>query len=173
MELERYKYQHKHVIVFKPKIDDRYSFSEVVTHGGWKIPAICVDDGADLLKYVADSDVNPRVIAVDEAFMIPGIANALIFLYRNGFDVIVSSLDLAANGKPFSEMTKMFPWATRIEKCTAVCTTCGRDARFTYKKGTATDEVTIEVGGAEMYEPRCSRCFPLFTPSDVVGDADK
>jgi thymidine kinase len=48
--LEKYKYQHKKVIVFKPNIDDRYSISEVVTHGGWKVPAVCVKSGSEILE---------------------------------------------------------------------------------------------------------------------------
>lgn len=154
MELERYRHQRKSTIAFKPDIDDRYS-ENISTHGGWSWTAVRVTEGADILKCLADCDDEVHVIAVDEAFMIPGIAEVLIFLYRNGFNIIVSSLDFAANGKPFPEMAQMLPWATRIEKCTAVCTVCGRDALYTYKKQTGGDEFVVEVGGAELYEPRC------------------
>lgn len=151
--LERYKYQHKKVVVFKPAMDDRYSTAEVVTHGGWKTAAVCVKTGADVLEYMSNLNDNPEVIAVDEAFMIPGIAETLIWLYRSGFTVIVSSLDMSATGNPFQEIEKMLPWATRVEKCTAICTVCGKDAHYTHKKLTGGAE--IEVGGAELYEPRC------------------
>jgi thymidine kinase len=161
MELERYKYQHQKVIVFKPQIDTRYSVSEIVTHGGWKHQAICVADGSDVLKHLADSEENPSVIAVDEAFMIPGIAEALIFLYHSGFNIVVSTLDIASNGKPFPEIVQMLPWATKIEKCTAVCTVCGENAYFTYKKTLGGDELIVEVGGDELYEPRCAAHFPI------------
>lgn len=156
--LEKYKYQHKRFVVFKPHIDDRYSSNEVVTHGGWKVPAVCVKSGVDVLAHLSDLPENPNVIAVDEAFMIPGIAESLIWLYRHGYTILVSSLELSAAGKPFTEIEKMLVWATKVEKCTAVCTVCGRDARYTHKKLTNDDE--IEVGGAELYEPRCSRHFP-------------
>jgi thymidine kinase len=160
MELERYKYQHVHVVVFKPQIDTRYSISEVITHGGWRHSAVCVQDGSDVLKYLAEIDVDPSVIAVDEAFMIPGIAEALVFLYQSGFNVVVSTLDMASNGKPFPEVVQMLPWATKIEKCTAVCTVCGDDAFFTHKKTTGGSELVVEVGGDELYEPRCAAHFP-------------
>ena len=161
MELERCKYQRKQTATFKPLIDNRYSVSEIVTHGGWKHQAICVKEGADILQCLADTEEDPRVIAVDEAFMIPGIAEVLIFLYRSGFDIIVSSLDMAANGKPFPEIVQMLPWATRIEKCTSVCTVCGKDAHFTHKKMTGGNEFVVEVGGDELYEPRCATHFPV------------
>jgi hypothetical protein len=79
--LEKYKYQHKKVVVFKPRIDDRYSTDEVVTHGGWKTPAVCVKTGADVLEYLVGLSEEPNVVAVDEAFMIPGISEALVWLY--------------------------------------------------------------------------------------------
>ena len=155
MELERYKYQHKQVVVFKPQIDARYSTCEIVTHGGWNHPAICIKEGADILQVLSEMEIEPRVIAVDEAFMVPGVSEALIFLYKNGFDIVVSSLDMASNGKPFPEMTQMLPWATKVEKCTAICTVCGRDAFYTHKKMLGGDEHVVQVGGAELYEPRC------------------
>lgn len=151
--LEKYKYQHKKIVVFKPGIDDRYSVSEVATHSGWKVPAICVKTGIEILEYMTAMDDEPQVIAVDEAFMIPGAADALICLYQYGFTIVVSSLEMSATGKPFIEMEKMFPWATSVCKCSAVCTACGRDAHYTHKKQTGGEE--IEVGGAELYEPRC------------------
>jgi thymidine kinase len=151
--LERYRYQHKKIAVFKPSMDDRYSLGEVVTHGGWKTPAMCIKTGVDILEHLANIDDSPNVIAVDEAFMIPGISETLIWLYRSGFTVLVSSLEMSATGKPFHEIEKMMVWATHIEKCTAVCTVCGRDAHYTHKKQTGGDE--IEVGGSELYEPRC------------------
>jgi len=155
MQLERYKYQHKLVAVFKPKVDIRYSVSDIVTHGGWKHSAVTVDTAAEILEHIFKNEQTPDVIAVDEAFMLPGIAEVLIFLYRSGFNVVVSSLDMAANGKPFSEIEKILPWATHIEKCTAICTVCGHDAHYTHKKVVGGDEVTVEVGGDELYEPRC------------------
>lgn len=155
MELDRYKYQKKNVIVFKPKIDDRFGVSDIVTHSGWKHSAICVNEGADILQAIFEATQTPDVVAVDEAFMISGVAETLIFLYRSGFNVIVSSIDIAANGKPFPEIVKLLPWATHIEKCTAVCTVCGGDAHFTHKKQTGGDENIVEVGGEELYEPRC------------------
>jgi thymidine kinase len=151
--LEKYKYQHKKTVVFKPLIDDRYSNNEIVTHIGWKCPAVCVRTGADVLEYLTNMSENPQVIAVDEAFMIPGIAESLIWLYKSGFTIVVSSLEMSAAAKPFHEIEKMLVWATRVEKCTAVCTVCGRDAYYTHKK--QTNEEEIEVGGAELYEPRC------------------
>jgi thymidine kinase len=151
--LERFKLQHKHIVVFKPAMDNRYDETEVVSHSGWRHPAVTVKEGPDILQYLAESDVSPDVVAVDEAFMIPGISEVLTWLYRSGITVVVSTLDLSYTGKSFKEVEKLLSWATCIKKCTAVCTECGRDAHYTHKKQSTGEE--IEVGGAEMYEARC------------------
>ena len=161
--LDRFKYQNKRVAAFKSKLDDRYGESHICTHSGWKIPATCIKEGSDILEKLAELDENPHVVAVDEAFMIPGVAKVLIWLYRSGYSVVVSSLDLSATGKPFDEVEKMLPWATHIEKRSAVCVVCNKDAYYTYKKQTGGLE--IEVGGSELYEPRCLKCHPhIFDP---------
>lgn len=164
--LEKYKYQHKKIVVFKPSIDDRYSDTEVVTHSGWKTAAVCIKTGADILEHLSNLEESPQIIAVDEAFMQSGIADVLIWLYKSGFTIVVSSLEMSSAGKPFHEIEKMLPWATQIEKCTAVCTVCSRDAHFTHKKQVGGDE--IEVGGDELYEPRCIRCHPTILNQDVM-----
>lgn len=153
--LERFKYQGKRIAVFKPSIDDRYNPSEVVSHSGWSVPANTVKVGADILEVLAQTPDEPDVVAIDEAFMIPNIAEVTAWLYRNGISVLVSTLDISATGKPFAEVGKLLTWATHVEKCAAVCTVCARDAFYTHKKLVDEDHGEIQVGGSELYEPRC------------------
>lgn len=155
-KLDRLKYQKKKFITFKPEIDTRYNKNHVTTHLGAKVQAICVKSGNDMIEYIQDMH---DVIAVDEAFMIPGIAQALIEQYKKGKTILVSSLDMSATLQPFEEMEQMYRWATRIEKCASVCSGCDRDAYYTHKK--TNNDIQIEVGGADIYEPRCYRHHPL------------
>lgn len=158
--LDRFKYQSKKVVVFKPKMESRYSKTEVVTHTGWRIPATIIETAADMLRHLSQLPEPPDVVAIDELFMVPGAAKILIWLYRQGFNVVVSTLDLSSDCKPFAEVKEILPWATRVEKCKAVCVVCGKDAQLTYRKTEDTDEIIV--GGGEMYEPRCQNCHPLF-----------
>tara|TARA_A100001011_G_C14297999_1_gene839385 strand:- start:1636 stop:2199 length:564 start_codon:yes stop_codon:yes gene_type:complete len=150
--IDRYRYQQKKVVAFKPAMDNRYSTGEICTHSGGKIDAICVKKGKDIVKYIQD-DKGVHVIAVDEAFMIEGAADSLIDLFKSGYTIVVSSLQLSATGKPFEEIRDMMPWATKIEVCPAVCPVTGRDAYYTHKK--VDDLAEIAVGGSDLYEPRC------------------
>jgi thymidine kinase len=153
--LERFKFQRKAIVVFKPAMDDRYSEEEIVSHSGWRHAAVTVKEGSDILEVLSNQDAPPDVVAVDEAFMVPGIAEVLVWLFKSGISVVVSTLDLSFSAKPFHEVEKLLPWATHIEKCAAVCTECGRDAFYTHKKQITNEE--NEIGGAELYESRCFR----------------
>lgn len=147
-QLERAKYQRKVIKLFKPEIDKRYSHESVVCHNGNRWESISISNGQDIYNHATGADV----IAVDEAFMIPGIADALLKLYNRGKQIYVSSLQLSSEGTSFPEMAKMFPWATKIEICPAVCY-CGNDAFYTISLTEKDEEVRI--GGKEKYEPRC------------------
>ena len=150
--VDRYQRQRRVVAAFKPQMDNRYSQSSITTHTGGSIPAICVKTGSDVVQYINESSP-VDVVAVDEAFMIDGIAEALVNIFKSGKTVIVSSLQLSATGNSFNEIKDMMPYATKIEICPAVCPVTGRDAYYTHKKVKSLDE--IAVGGSELYEPRC------------------
>ena len=162
--VDRYRYQNKNVIAFKPKMDDRYSSTEISTHSGGKIFAIGVNTGNDIIEYIETYDEDVNIIAVDEAFMIDGIAETLLGLFRKGKTVLVSSLQLSATGNVFEEIRDMMPWATNIIVCPAVCTVTNRDAYYTYRKVEG-DEIMI--GGSDLYEPRCWEFHEFMNKRDV------
>jgi thymidine kinase len=162
-EVERHQIRGSKILCFKPVIDGRYSNEAIVTHSGGKLSAIAVSSGEDILAFVRSK--KPDVVAVDEAFMIDGCAEALINVFQSGITVYVSSIELSANLKSFAEVEKMMPYATRIEKCAAVCVQCGDDARVTHRKVPSFEE--ISVGGSDTYEPRCWSCHPLTGKTDV------
>jgi len=147
--LERYTYQKKTVKLFKPAIDNRFSVEDVVTHSGKEWEAIRVRDVRDIIRNVEDAEV----VAVDEMFMIPGAADALIYLFSQGKTILVSTLQLSYEPKPFREVARLLPWATSIEVCPAVCTKCDKDAYYTRRLSDSTE--VIQIGGAESYEPLC------------------
>ena len=163
--VDRYSYQRRKIFAFKPSVDSRYDSGYIVTHTGGKVQAELVDSGAEIFATVVGHEeignYAPRktaVIAVDEAFMIPGCGEALISLFRRGHTILASSLQLSSNGMPYDELAAMMPYATKVEICPAVCVKCGADAYYTEKVGGRSDH-EIEVGGAELYQPRCVKHF--------------
>ena len=150
--VDRFRYQKRSIVAFKPKMDDRYSDVEISTHSGGRMEATGVNTGEDILSTIVEIGSIPDVVAVDEAFMIDGISEILIYLFRRGVTIVVSSLQLSATGKVFEEVRDIMPWATKIEVCPAVCTVSGEDAYYTHRKFKSESEITV--GGDEMYEPR-------------------
>lgn len=154
--IDRCRYQKRSIVAFKPIIDSRYEDGTnkgITTHTGARIEAIPIHNGAQILKELLELDILPVVVAVDEAWMIPGCADALIEVFRMGITVVVSSIDLLANGKELHEVQRMMSWATQIEKCPAVCTVCGQDAFYSHMK--VSDDRDIAIGGEELFEARC------------------
>ena len=156
--IDRYKYQGRKILTFKPDVDERYSKEEIVTHWNTRVPAKRIKHGVDIIESVSDGE--KLVIAVDESFMIPGVAETLIELFKAGHTIVVSSLQLSSDFTPYEEMQAMMPYATKVEVCPAVCSTCGVDAFYTKKIGGRSDH-QIEVGGSEMYQPKCLKHFSI------------
>src|SRR5205085_3989539 len=62
--LTRAKIARQRVQVFKPRIDDRYSEVEVVSHGGLRLTAHAVSSSAEVLEKTQD---RTEVVGIDEA----------------------------------------------------------------------------------------------------------
>jgi thymidine kinase len=155
-------------------VDKRYDKDLVVTHSGVSLSKrttgfshiLRVNSGTDLLERfeVFNSERDIDVVAVDEVFMINGAAEALKSIYKMGKTVLVSSLQLSSSGEPYKEMLTILPWATNIQICPAVCSICGEDAYFTKKIAGDNDPGKLEIGGSELYQPRCYNHFDQKEP---------
>lgn len=163
MEADKRQYQKQKIVSFKSRMDDRYSvFGEIVTHNFNKLPAHLVATGDEVINKIVEledvSDID--TVIIDELFLIDGGADACVKLFKKGYNVIIASIDLSFTGEPFEEVKNIMPYCTKIEKCTAVCTVCQSDARYTARKSQSSlsntkDENQIQVGGSELYEARC------------------
>jgi thymidine kinase len=150
--LDRFSRQGREVVAFKPRLDNRYADGEIVTHSGGKVSATIVQSGKEIVEIVSKMP-KVEVVGIDEAFMIDGVSDAALALFRKGLTVVVSSLQISATGNVFEEVRDMMPWATKIEVCPAVCPVTGLDAFYTHRKFENMEE--ISVGGSDLYEPRC------------------
>jgi thymidine kinase len=162
--LKRALFARQRVQAFKPRIDDRYDASRIVSHESLSVDAVAVATSASLLERVDDGT---QVVAIDEAqFFDRGIVDVADELARRGLRVIVAGLDQDYLGRPFHPMPELMAIAEEVTKVRAVCTACGgtasRSQRLLPSSG------TVLVGGSESYEARCRACF---VPRDVVPSA--
>jgi len=171
--VKRAHFARQRVLLFKPRIDNRYDDVKVVSHEGLKAEATAVSNSAELAGMV--DDVTRRangnegelahVIGIDEAqFFDEGIVDVAERLANAGMRVICAGLDQDFRGQPFGPMAALMSIAEFVTKLHAVCTRCGAAAcRSQRLVGT---EGQLFVGGAADYEPRCRRCF---VPGVVEG----
>jgi thymidine kinase len=162
--LEREMIAGRNISLFKPRIDSRYSESEVVTHKGIRLPAVVLDTSQDGVRILRESVMNSQAVGVDEAQFwplqteLPRVLEEIAFM---GKTVYVSVLNRDHKGEPFGGAMELLARADLVESLSAVCAKCGDDAYFTQRvlAGKEVFGEQVKVGGKELYEPRCRSCF--------------
>jgi len=153
--LTRAKIARRRVQVFKPRLDDRYSEVEVVSHGGLRLTAFAVSTSGEVLE---KTDARTEVVGIDEAqFFDAGIVEVARRLADLGKRVIVAGLDQDYLGRPFEPMPALMAEAEEVTKTRAICVRCGAPASRTQRLVESAERVVV--GAAGMYEARCRRCF--------------
>lgn len=154
--LTRAKLQDIRTLAFHPAKNQRYGISDIRAHSGAGFPAIGVESGAGIREIVRRE--KPRVIGIDEFFMIPGCLPVVKELVRAEHKVVVATLDMDSDGVVWDSVGQLLAIAEEVVKCPAVCAQCKKDAFFTFRKAHAPAERVL-VGAGEFYEPRCGACF--------------
>ena len=153
--LKRALLARQRVQAFKPRIDDRYDPTRIVSHQAVSVDAVAVSTSASLEERV---DEETQVIAIDEAqFFDRGIVEVCERLANRGIRVIAAGLDQDYLGRPFAPMPELMAIAEEVTKVHAVCTVCGGAASRSQRLIPQAE--TVLVGGAECYEARCRLCF--------------
>jgi len=154
--LRRAQIARQRVEIFKPAIDDRFGKDQIVSHSELRIPSRAVKTANDVLRFAHEA----QVIGIDEGqFLGPDLVKVCERLARRGKRVIVAGLDQDYRGKPFEPMPQLLAIAEYITKTLAICVVCGNPANRSYRKKRRTARVLV--GGADLYEARCRRCYEL------------
>jgi thymidine kinase len=153
--LRRAEIARQRVQVFKPRIDQRYSDDQIISHSDFKIASESVKDFQDLESRL---DLRSDVIGVDEAqFLGEGMIDLAVRLADMGKRVIIAGLDTDYLGRPFHPIPELLAVADEIQKTLAICMRCGNPGKHTQRL--VESEELVVVGAAGMYEARCRRCF--------------
>ena len=162
--INRINYAKKTVLVFKPKIDNRYDESSVVSHSQKKIKSIVISEAKEIKEHIKKQ--LPYAIAVDEVqFFGEDLIEIAEELADNGVRVIVAGLDLDFRGEPFGIIPKLLARAEYITKLEAICQVCGHPATRTQRiingEPADYDDPIILVSASEKYEARCRHCHQV------------
>lgn len=156
-------YARKNILVFKPKIDDRYSTTEIASHAGSKVPCIVISEAKEILDHV---NYDTDVVAIDEVqFFDADVVDICEYLADSGLRVMVAGLDKDFRGEPFGVLPDLLTRAEFVTKLTAVCAKCGAPATRTQRiingKPASFNDPIVLVGAKEAYEPRCRHCHEI------------
>lgn len=153
--VKRARYARLPLVVFKPKVDDRYDAVKVVTHEGIGAEAVPIAHAREIPGLVGP---NVAVVGIDEVqFFDEAIIEVVDALANRGVRVICAGLDQDYRGLPFGPMPALMAIAEHVTKLHAVCARCGGEASRSQRLVAA--EAQLFVGGSASYEARCRRCF--------------
>jgi thymidine kinase len=147
------------VVIFKPRIDDRFDATDVVSHAGARMRAVPVASVAEIVAHTQGFDV----VGIDEAqFLGDGVVATALELADRGVRVVVAGLDQDFRRLPFGPMPELLVRAEFVDKLQAVCHRCGGPATTTQRLVDGAPAPysgeTVVVGAAEQYEARCRGC---------------
>jgi thymidine kinase len=161
--IKRIDYAKKEVLVFRPRIDNRYSDNEVVSHSNYRHFAITIDSANEIANHVNE---NTYAIAVDEVQFFDHSLIDVCEQYANqGMRVILAGLDKDFRGEVFGIMGDLLVRAEFVDKLSAICNVCGNPATRTQRliegKPAHYNDPIVLVGASEAYEPRCRHCHDV------------
>ena len=156
--LTRYKIAGKQTLLLRPERDTRGFFTHDKKENSVKeIFVDKISNFKDLYNY--------DVIGVDEGQFFEDL-DIVDSWADQGLTVIISALNGTSEKKPFPSVQSIIPLADTIDKLSAVCTSCGEDAVFSfYKVGNKKSDIEI---GEDEYTALCRKCWNK--KSDIKGD---
>lgn len=176
--IRRVEYARMNAIVFKPKIDIRYSNDLVVSHSEQKMESVPVENVEHIRSYLGSSPRSFRVIGLDEVhFFDKEIVDLCEELVNSGTRVIAAGLCEDYLSRPFGLTPDLLAHADVITKLWAVCMRCGLPASKTQRiqrPGQEKLEAQVVVGAGLHYEARCRSCHVkgIVTLSGAQIEAD-
>jgi thymidine kinase len=170
--LRRAEIAGQRVIIFKPRIDDRYDAADVVSHAGVRMSGVAVSSVGELLARVEGFEV----VGIDEVqFFEPAIVPLALDLADSGVRVVVAGLDQDFRRMPFGPLPDLLAHAEFIDKLQAVCHRCGGPATTTQRlvdgRPAPYSGETVVVGAEEQYEARCRSCHEPGADTKLVSAA--
>ena len=162
--IKRAKIAKQNIVVFKPKIDDRYSKEDVVSHSGDSVNAIPINSAKEIYNFI---DSKTQVVGIDEVqFFDEQIVEIAVDLADKGIRVITAGLDMDFKGEPFGPTPRLLCVSEFVDKIQAICSVCGQPAtrsqRLINKEPARYDDPIIQVGAVESYEARCRKCHVVY-----------
>lgn len=152
--IDSFKSDGKKVVVFKPKMDDRYADEAIVSHDKDEMKAVAIEKPSEMLDLFHHADV----VAIDEVqFFDPTVVSVCSIIADHGKSIVVAGLDMDYLSNPFGSMPDLLTIADDVVKLNSVCTFCSGEARFSHR--VSNDEEVVVLGEKDKYVPLCRSCY--------------
>lgn len=152
--LRRAEMAGQNVEIFKPKIDNRYSEEDVVSHNLNKIRSTAVESTNEILLLGSTCDV----VGIDEAqFFDESIVEVANQLANSGVRVVIAGLDMDFMGRPFGPMPNLMATAEYVTKVHAICKRTGNLANYSMRFSDS--KALVQLGETDSYEAVSRRVF--------------
>jgi thymidine kinase len=170
--LRRAEIAGQRVVIFKPRIDDRFDAADVVSHAGARMRGVPISGVAELVSRARGFEV----VGIDEVqFFEPSVVGASLELADAGVRVVVAGLDQDFRRLPFGPMPELLSHAEFVDKLQAVCHRCGGPATTTQRlvdgRPAPYSGETVVVGAEEQYQARCRDCHEPCADASLVASA--
>ena len=163
--LQRLTYAGEKYIVFKPKVEAKYTQSESNSNNENQ-PSIPVNDAEEILYYMEQKYPDIKIVAIEEAQFFSkktdtSLLDVCLTLKKRNYRVLICGLDMDYHGNPFGSMPELMGVANHVQKLAAICMfpNCKEEAEMSYKFKTTEEEMiegnVIEIGERDKYEARC------------------
>jgi len=170
--LRRAEIAGQRVVIFKPRVDDRFDAADVVSHAGARMRGVPVGSVSELVARAPGFEV----VGIDEVqFFEPAIVPVALGLADQGVRVVAAGLDQDFRRLPFGPMPDLLSHAEFVDKLQAVCHRCGGPATTTQRlvdgRPAPYSGETVVVGAAEQYEARCRDCHEAGVDATLAASA--
>jgi len=145
------------VIVLTHSSEIRYSIDKLSTHDQKQISCFKYDKINTFIQDKSDDIANSHVILIDEAQFFEDLLKIKKLVDVCHKNVYVFGLDGDFKRNKFGQILELVPHCDSIEKLTAQCTLCSKNAIFSCRIINSDEQVLI--GSNESYEPLCRKCY--------------
>jgi thymidine kinase len=147
----------KKYIVIKPKIDNRYSKTCVVSHDMVQEPCVSLDNLNNIFKQKLDEI---DTIFIDEAqFFSDLVKNVLKLVEEKHINVFVVGLDGDSNRNKFGEILDLIPYSNTCQKIHSLCKICKDGTPGIFSKRICSDKKQNLIGAEDSYISVCRKHY--------------
>lgn len=168
-DLNRFAIANYKVAAFKPKLDNRYSKEDIVTHDNIKLSAELIENTSEILEYI--EKFSPEVIGIDEIQFLKETPESVVKNLEKMLEldiiIVLAGLDMDYQKNPFEIVKELMPRVDYLNKHHAVCKGCGKDALYSHRKIRGDSRVLL--GARNEYEPLCRECYDKAIAEDKLN----